>query len=262
MQGVDILLDRYGQADLLGDGGSGLRLARINQDVERSRSRHSAHRQLHRIASRGRQGSARGRSGIEGARNLGRIVHPHVPDQTVHPGLCGDHVVGHDLVRPFRRLDLLGGLGARQMADRLAVRTQNIDGQFVLRRGLQDIVDHGPGGRVFAHRPAAVHRVRIVQAIGLLRGEQHDVARDRIGLAQRRDIVEDPESAAMGGHNQVIALHQEVMDRRDGQVQLQRLPGCAVVQREEDAKLSARIEQAPSHRVLAHRMHHCALRQA
>ena len=40
--------------------------------------------------------------------------------------------------------------------------------------------------------------------------------------AQRRQIVEDPDRAAVGAGDEVAALDQDVVDGRDGQVRLQR----------------------------------------
>ncbi len=45
-----------------------------------------------------------------------------------------------------------------------------------------------------------------------------------VDLAQRRQVVEHPEGAAVGRHNKVVILHHQVVNRRDRQIQLQRLP--------------------------------------
>src|SRR5436305_11855441 len=52
------------------------------------------------------------------------------------------------------------------------------------------------------------------------------------------------------------------MNRRSRQIQLQRLPVRARIERNENAELSAGIKQSGLFRVLAHRMHECAVRNS
>ena len=67
-------------------------------------------------------------------------------------------------------------------------------------------------------------------------------ARDFIAdLMQRRDVIEEPERAALGGHDQVLAMHGNVGDRGEWQVELQRLPAPAIIERNVDAELGAGI---------------------
>ena len=72
---------------------------------------------------------------------------------------------------------------------------------------------------------------------------------DRQG-AQRRDVVQDVESAAMRGDDEIVAVHLDVAHRGRRQAVLQRLPGRAVVERDEDAALGAGEEQAAAARSL------------
>ena len=67
--------------------------------------------------------------------------------------------------------------------------------------------------------------------------------RRRVELAQQRDVVEDPERAAVRRREQVAVLNQQIVHRNDRQVQSQRLPVTAVVERNVDAGLGARVEQ-------------------
>src|ERR1700704_3664095 len=68
-----------------------------------------------------------------------------------------------------------------------------------------------------------------------------DIARE---LAQGRNIVQNPESPSMGGDNKIVVLDDQIMHRRNGQVELEGLPRIAVVDGKEDAKFRASKEQA------------------
>ena len=67
-------------------------------------------------------------------------------------------------------------------------------------------------------------------------------------LAQRRDVVENPEAAAVGADHQVvlvvIGVDVEVADGGAGQVLAQRLPVIAIVEADVDGGLGAGEEQA------------------
>ena len=63
-----------------------------------------------------------------------------------------------------------------------------------------------------------------------------------IQLAQWRDIVQHPERATVRGGDQVAAVDREVADRRHRQVELQRLPVVAVVERHVDARLGTGVQ--------------------
>src|SRR5207253_9016655 len=71
-------------------------------------------------------------------------------------------------------------------------------------------------------------------------------------LAQRGDVVEDPEAASMGTGNEVGAVNGEIADRSRRQIQLQRLPVVAIVERNIDGMLGAGEEQAAAHGIFAY----------
>src|SRR5439155_6338546 len=70
-------------------------------------------------------------------------------------------------------------------------------------------------------------------------------------LAQGRNVIEDPERAAMSSDHQVVVLDHDIVDGYNGQIQAQALPMCSVVERHVETCLSSGIEQAAPHRVLA-----------
>ena len=58
----------------------------------------------------------------------------------------------------------------------------------------------------------------------------------RIHLTQRRQVIEHPEGATMRRDHEIIIFHDQVVDRRSRQIQLQRLPMRAVVKGNIDAR--------------------------
>ncbi len=82
------------------------------------------------------------------------------------------------------------------------------------------------------------------------------------GLAQRFDVVHDPERAAVRGDREIVAVHGEVANRGDRQIELQRLPRRAVVKRNVDAPFGAGIEHPAAPRILANGVDERALRNA
>ena len=74
--------------------------------------------------------------------------------------------------------------------------------------------------------------------------EVHILRRDLVGkLAQRRNIIKNPERPAVRGQNKLVVFHHQVVNRRSRQVELQRAPVCAVIERNEHTSLGAGIKQ-------------------
>src|SRR5579859_929149 len=57
----------------------------------------------------------------------------------------------------------------------------------------------------------------------------------------------------MRGSDKVAVLHYKVVNRHDGQVQLERLPVRAIIERDVYARLGSRVEQAAPRGVFADR---------
>ena len=73
-------------------------------------------------------------------------------------------------------------------------------------------------------------------------------------VAQRADIVENPETAAVRAHYQVVVVHHQIADRSGRHVQAQRLPIVAIVEADEDGQFGGGEQQALAHRVFADRI--------
>src|SRR5262245_26679111 len=69
-------------------------------------------------------------------------------------------------------------------------------------------------------------------------------------LVQWREIVENPERPSVRGRDQVMIFDDQVIDRHDWQVPLQRLPDSPSVKGDIDAGFRASIQQTASPWVL------------
>ena len=156
--------------------------------------------------------------------NLGAVGDPGAVQAVGARPLYG---VGAETVGPRHRV-----LQAAERADHLSRRVEDVE-RHLLAAGLEPVVDDRAAGRVLPHRMGRVLTPPTpVHAVGVAGVEQVGVARQRgVGeLAQRCDIVEDPERAAVSGRDQVAVLDREVVDRDERQVAPQRLPVPAVVE--------------------------------
>ncbi len=62
--------------------------------------------------------------------------------------------------------------------------------------------------------------------------------------------------------HEIVVFDHQIVNRRLRQVQLQRLPMRAVIERNENAKLGARVKQAAFLRIFAHCVHVGAIRNS
>ncbi len=81
-------------------------------------------------------------------------------------------------------------------------------------------------------------------------------------LVQRREVVEDPEGASLRRDEQVAVLHPHVGDRDDREVELERRPVRAVIERDVHPELGPGVQQPLAVGVLAHHARRCAVGNA
>ena len=74
-------------------------------------------------------------------------------------------------------------------------------------------------------------------------------------LAQRSNVVEDPERAPVRGDHQIIAVNRHILHRRYRQIQLQRPPIVSVIVRDVNAELGPGKEHPFLLRIFTHRSH-------
>src|ERR1700686_2530817 len=74
-------------------------------------------------------------------------------------------------------------------------------------------------------------------------------------MSKRTDIVKNPKGTAVGGGDQVVLLHGEVVNGNDRHVQAQRMPVVPTVKRNIHSFFCSGIEQTFSYRVFPHGAH-------
>src|SRR4030095_12353062 len=141
------------------------------------------------------------------------------------------------------------------MADWLALCVENFERDFTLWAFLKGVVNDCARRRIGTGRLMRVDLLGIMEADrGLRPVQSHVGSRDLIvDLAQWRQVVEHPEGAAVGRHNKVVILYHQVVNWRCRQIQLQRLPMPAVIERHVNTEFRSRIEQSAPLWVFAHR---------
>ena len=127
---------------------------------------------------------------------------------------------------------------ALDRADDRAAPVDDLDRQIVDRL-LEPVADLGGACRAYCRRWFEQNWVVGQRHLGAV-------------LAQRLDVVEHPEAAAMGRDGDRVVLDGDVGDLHVGQVQRQRLPGVAVVVGDVEAVLGAGVEQTLALRVRAY----------
>src|SRR5262249_57672972 len=95
---------------------------------------------------------------------------------------------------------------------------------------------------------------------GGLRFEQEIVTFALVPLTQRRDVVEDPESAAMRGKDEIVVLNDEVAHRGSRQIQPQRFPLRAIVERQINSLFRSGEEQPFALGIFSDSVHRLASR--
>ncbi len=131
----------------------------------------------------------------------------------------------------------------------------------VLRVRLEPVVDGGAFRGILAHRLLRRNRrigvLRAADAPRLLRLEKHarGCGRAIADLTQVRDVVEDPEGAAMRADHDVVFVNHEIADGGRRHVGAQRMPVVAVVDGEINGPFRTRIQQAFALGILAHGVH-------
>ena len=119
------------------------------------------------------------------------------------------------------------------------------------------------GGSGFIRRKRRIGVGVALDAVGRSRREKMRVATaGESDFPQRRDVIENPERAAMGGDDEIVVVNPEIAHGSVRQIQLQRLPVIAIVKRNPDGIFRAGKQQAFAHRIFAHRVDRAEIGQA
>ena len=126
-----------------------------------------------------------------------------------------------------------------------ALAIQHLHHHIARGRRIQVIIDLRARQRILRTRAAAADSAarRPRRANALARREQRGrtCRRLRLDLLERRQIVENPESAPLRRDHEVLMRHLDIGDRRHRQVHLERLPVPAVIERNVNAEFRSRV---------------------
>src|SRR5467141_3079378 len=190
-----------------------------------------------------------------------RVV--QVPNKTVHPGCPRENlrrahpVHGNGMLAGgfFQRLGLVR---ARILPHELIVCVENLECHRLFREAREVIIDDGAIGRIFAggkfRRQWRIGVSVPTETNRFLRCEEmHTFFRDvGVQLPQRRDIIQNPERAAVRGDNKIVAMNREIAHRSVRQIQLQRLPIVSIVEGNVHGAFRSGEEQTLARRIFAH----------
>ncbi len=175
-----------------------------------------------------------------------------IPNESMGARRCIGNGIRYDPVRGVVdrfRIDRFGRMCARPASHDRTVARDHVDDDGRVRQSRQIVVNVKADGCVIDLRLVERKRSTLLAAgthpIGHRGPEKIDAALcDGCShLTQRRDVVHHPEGTAVGRNHEIVAVHREVADRGDGQIELQRLPEGAIVERNVDAALGAGVEQ-------------------
>src|ERR1700740_604780 len=168
--------------------------------------------------------------------SLRRIV-AQIPNETIQSGIFREMrgrtepIIRNVFGRGIHRRDKAG-----ETADYFSLRVVDFERERVAGNGFQVVVNDCAVGRIFRRGFFGRQRSFLVVVItsadygcGL---EQIRVGGGdfRAGLTARREGVEDQEGAAVGGGDEIVAMHCEVANVRGREIQLQGLPVVAIVE--------------------------------
>ena len=196
-----------------------------------------------------------------------------IPNPAVHSGICRQRaertqpVEGDELFLQFRLGDV-GFVGAGEFANELAVCVENFESHGS-RGGVSEVViDDRAVGRIggsgFVGRKRRVSVGVALNPVGGRWSKKMGVGGSERsgGFAQRGDVIQNPERAAVRGYDEVVVVNPQIAHGGVGQIQLQGLPMIAVVERDPDCVLRAGKQQPFAHGIFADCIDRTDFRQA
>src|SRR5947207_9744716 len=125
--------------------------------------RFAANGQFHLVITWQRQWALRSSAGIESARDLNRIVVTQVPCETVHSFVSWNCLYALYAIRPLRRLLVFFLFLAGKMPHDISRRIEDIECNFLFRRGLEIVIDDRARRRVITDWLPFVEFLRVMQ---------------------------------------------------------------------------------------------------
>ena len=143
----------------------------------------------------------------------------------------------------------------RERANHLARAIEDLERNLTGQRTGDGVVDLCPGRGIGRHHPRAepAPARNLHPDCGARREQVGTGHRDLVGqLVQRRQVVENPERPALRAQHEVLPRELDVRDGGGRQVELQRLPVPAIVERHAHPELGAGVEQPRAVGIFAH----------
>ena len=203
---------------------------------------------------RGGRVAVGGRDGERHRAGQRRVV--QVPQEAVRPGCAREDLLrAGPVVRHVDGGHRVGFVGGGVAAHQFAAGVQDVERDESGGFFLQGVINDGPVGRVLSggfllrQRGVGVHVP--ADAVGALGPEERHRGFGYFGgeLAQRRDVVQNPEAAPVGADHEVVVLDDQVADGGGGHIEPQRLPVVPVVERHGHRRFRPGEEQTLPQRV-------------
>ena len=177
-----------------------------------------------------------------------------------------DPILRNELAGEFLRARLRG-IVAPEAAHQALAAVEHLEHHHspgvVRQKELDDRARRRIGGERLVRWNRRVAPGAALHAVGVGGTQQHHlVRRGTRDLPQPRDVVEDPDRAAVGRQDEVVVVDPQVAHRGMREIQLQRLPVLPVIGRAPHGALGGGEQQSAALRILAHGIHGGVRRQA
>src|SRR4030095_16831823 len=187
----------------------------VNRQIQRCGLRFATDSKFDLVIAGQSQWPLRTSAKVKRAGYLYGIIVTQVPGKPVHSFVCWDCLYALDPIWPFRWLFGFFFFSAGKMPDDFALSVQNIERDFVFWCSLEIIIDDRARRRVVADWLTLVEFLRIMQTHCVLLLIKNHVFLGRLlpELTQCCNVVQHPEGTAMGRHDQIVTLYDEIVNR-------------------------------------------------
>ena len=137
------------------------------------------------------------------------------------------------------------------------LRVVDFEGERIAGNGFQIVINDRAIGRIFRGGFFGGQRSFLVVVVTSaddgcgLQQIRIGIRDFRASLTQRREVIENPEGAAVGGGDEVVAMHGEIANIGGREIQLQGLPVVAIVEGNVECVFGSGVEQAFAHGIFA-----------
>jgi hypothetical protein len=222
--------------------------------------RFAVNREFHLITTRKDEGAGRGWAAvvIAVADNFCATAEAEIPNPAVHAALSAELRLGSKPARGDWKICGNGGgyRFAAEVADEFSLQVEDVESEFlhVVRQVVIDIgAVSGIFGLWFVGWDGGAREGIVSDTDGAGGVEQlYGFAGLQRDFAERGNVVDHPEGAAVGADDEIVFVYDEIADGRDRQVELEGLPVIAVIEGNVDAEFGSRVEEALAFRIFSY----------